>query len=173
MLLPLPSLSRNPFANPRTAAAALGVPYILASSWAPITAPADTNENTLATITIPAGAIGANGSLDVYALFRFTNGADDKITRMRLGGISGTIVHQLTHTTVNARDILVTIGNRNAENSQISRSAFWIPYTAPTNNPTPATVDTSAATTLVITGQKETGANTLILEGYRALLFYQ
>lgn len=156
----------------RAAAAALGVPYILAQSWVAVPAPADTSENILATITIPAGALGPNGSMEVYALFSYTNGADDKIPRMRLGGISGTILHTRTQTTTDALETIVRFGNRNAQNSQVARNSGWAPYTSATNAPTTAAIDTSAQTTLVITGQKETGANTLTLEGYRALLFY-
>lgn len=45
----------------------LGVPYILAASAVAAPTTGDTSENTLATVTIPAGALGANGIIRIHS----------------------------------------------------------------------------------------------------------
>lgn len=47
-----------------------------------------TNETTLASVTIPAGLMGADGTLRVYALFSYTGTAGTKTVRCKLGGQS-------------------------------------------------------------------------------------
>lgn len=47
-----------------------------------------TNETTLSSVTIPAGLMGADGSIRIYALFSFTGTAGTKTIRAKLGGQS-------------------------------------------------------------------------------------
>jgi hypothetical protein len=65
---------------------------ILGASAVAVSGAADTNENILATITIPAGAMGLNGILRVYADYTVTNNANAKTLRVRLSGIGGTVL---------------------------------------------------------------------------------
>lgn len=138
---------------------------ILGASAVAVSGAADTAENILATVNVPAGAMGLNGILRVYSLWTFTNGADDKICRVRLGGIGGTAFGSTTATTSATLTDFRQIANRGAANSQVSTSS-GVQFATSSGATVTGAIDTSAATTLVLTGQKETGANTLTLEAY-------
>lgn len=142
-------------------------PQIIAQSAVAVTTPADTNENTLATITIPGGVIGANGRLVVEAYFNVTASTNSKTWRVRLGGTS---LHNGVTTSATAVSVgtLAPIANRNSESSQVG-----VGYTG--NGVSSAalptgTVDTTADQTLTITGQKATGAETMTLAQYTVRL---
>lgn len=148
-----------------------GVPFVIAQSYAAVSGAADTNENTLATVTIPANAMGANGLLMVDALWTVTNGADDKILRIRFSGASGTQYFGATITSSATVRVNVLIANRGATNSQVGWSGpTTVSYGGSAQAAVTSAVDTTAATTLVFTGQKETAGNTLTLDGYTVYL---
>jgi hypothetical protein len=141
-----------------------GVPYVLGASGVAVSGAADTNENTLATITIPANAMGASGVLRIDTLWTHTNSANNKILRVRLGGGAGTAYAAFTVTTVATTHGFTIIYNRGVANSQVGTS------TAPSATSGSAlitsAVDTTSATTIVITGQKASAGETLTLESY-------
>lgn len=137
---------------------------LLAQSFADVTVPADTTEDTLATITVPANALGANGALLVHVAFSGTNSANTKILRVRYSGAAGTTVAATISTNVNAAMTLM-IGNQNAAGSQRWTTVGSISI-APTPISTTSAVDTTGPTTLVLTGQKQLGAETMTLNGY-------
>lgn len=142
-------------------------PQIISQSAVAVTAPADTNENTLATITIPGGVIGSNGRIYIEAYFTVTASTNNKTWRARLGGTA-------LHTGVTASATVVSVGtiisiaNRNSEASQIGTS-FTGNGVSATALPT-GTVDTTTDQTLIITGQKATGAETMTLAQYTVRL---
>jgi hypothetical protein len=144
-----------------------GVPILLAQSFAAASGAADTNENTLATVTVPANTLGANGSLRIVTYWSFTNNANNKTCRVRFSGAAGTTYYTQTYTTQLVATAEVFIGNRNATNSQAGwfRQSNGAGSTSISTLSTSA-VDTTAATTLLITGQKATGTDALTLEGY-------
>lgn len=138
---------------------------VLGASAVAVSGGADTNENILATITIPAGAMGLNGQLRVTTLWTVTNSVNNKVIRVRLGGIGGTAYLGNTLTTsASAADTRV-ISNRGAANSQVGWQSGLGTGGSSSAVQTSA-IDTSAATTLVITGQKATAGETLTLESY-------
>lgn len=139
---------------------------VLAKSAVPVSAGANTNENVLATITIPANAMGPNGSVRIWTSWTYTNGADDKTPRIRFGGASGTVYFSTTATTTATVSTVTTISNRGAANSQVGNLNAASPFQASTGALITSSVDTAADTTVVITGQKENSANTLTLESY-------
>ena len=144
-----------------------GSARILGASAVAVSGAADTAENILGTVTIPAGAMGVNGILRVEALWTVTNSANNKTLRVRLGGIGGTQFIGNVVTTVATARALVSIANRGAANSQISMAnSFNTMWGSTTNAVTTAAIDTSAATTIVITGQKASAGETLTLESY-------
>lgn len=143
-----------------------GVPIKLAESVVQVATPADTTEDVLATVTIPANTVAANGQIRVWAMFSYTNSANNKTMRARLGGIGGTVYFTATRTSQLVTYAQVWIGNVNATNSQ---AGFYLETSAgATSQGTRATsaIDMTASTTLVITGQKGLGSETLNLEGY-------
>lgn len=138
---------------------------IIASSATPVSGPADTSENILATVTIPAGVMGTNGRLRIESLWTITNSANNKIVRVRLGGISGT---QFLGRVIGAAATfynLFTISNRNAANSQVSNQSNG-DFTISTASVVTGSIDTSTAQSLVFTGQKASAGETITLESY-------
>jgi len=142
-------------------------PQIIAQSAVAVNAPADTNENTLATITIPGGVMGANGRLVVEAYFNITASTNNKTWRVRLGG---TVLHNGGATSATGVSVgtLAPIANRNSESSQVGVGFTGIGVSS-TTHPT-GTVDTTTDQTLTITGQKATGAETMTLAQYSVRL---
>lgn len=154
-------------ASPTLAGNRIGVAYPIAQSFSVVTAPADTNEDTLATITVPANAMGANGMLRVTAMWAYTSSANNKTLRIRYSGGSGTAFFQTTQTTNAGMSATILIANTNVTNAQIgyidaSSTTFG---GAIVTRPT-AAVDTTAATTVVITGTKASAGETMQLVGY-------
>ena len=147
-------------------------PRVLAVSGTAASAAADTLENVLATITIPAGSIGANGQLWVYTLWSYTNSANIKTMRVRLGGASGTQALAISQNTSTHFADLRIIQNVNAENSQIFFDRGSVPHPGATSVGTSITaaIDTSAATTLVLSGQKASAGETLTLSAYSVMV---
>lgn len=143
---------------------------VLARSNASVAAPADTNEDILATINLPAGLMGLDGSVRVRAHFSYTNSANTKTLRARLGGAAGTVYNQIAATASTYAAFEIWISNRGAANSQLGApngislfSSGGVAAVAVTS-----AVDTSAATTVVLTGQKALGTETVSLDRYIA-----
>jgi len=134
------------------------------ASGAAVSGAADTNENTLATIAIPAGAMGINGVLRVTTLWTMTSSANNKIVRTKLGS---TDYGAATLTTTVAYREQRQINNRAGAASQVAftqaNGASW--STAAGANMT-GTENTANALNLLITGQKATAGETLTLESY-------
>lgn len=146
-----------------------GPEVVLGKSGAAVNTPADTSEDTLATINIPANAMGANGVLRIYTLWSFTSSANNKTLRIRFSGASGTIYMNPVFTTSVGYAALTMIANRNATNSQVGFASAatngGLGSSSASANVT-SSVDTTAATSLVITGQKASAGETLTLESY-------
>jgi hypothetical protein len=152
----------------------VNAPRILAQSAVAVSGAADTAENTLATITVPANAMGPNGTLRIWTSWSYTNSANGKTLRVRFSGASGTQFMNPTVTASVVTSQITQITNRNATNSQVSASganASGIVVGSGTALATSA-VDTTVETTIVITGQKALGTETLTLERYLVELIY-
>lgn len=164
----------------RLAAGTLGIegkaiPYVHAQSAVSATIGAVTTETVLATITIPGGALGPNGFIELWTWTTVTSNANNKTQYVRLGGAAGTAVVDATVTTNSAVSRFTIIGNRNSQSSQVAM--------APSGNnsggtgqfgaayPT-AAVDTSASWDLVIAGKKANSADTYTLEAYKLVIHY-
>lgn len=148
-----------------------GVVTLLAQSFVPATAPVDTTEDTLATITVPANTLGANGSLRVTTYWTVTNGASNKVLRVRYSGGAGTTYLQFTVTAIATVVSQLQIANRNATNSQVgttTTAATAGGFGTSSGAFNTSAVDTTASTTVVVTCQKVTSTDTCTLEGYTA-----
>lgn len=150
-----------------SAAANLAVSHILGKSSVAVSGAADTNENTLATVSLPA--MNANDQVRARMRFTVTNSANLKTFRARISGISGTIFLTDTLTSSQGSNYYaeLVVGLRNATNSQIA-SHFGMRGNTAAGNAAVVTgaVNMSVATSLVLTGQKATGSETLTLEWY-------
>lgn len=128
-----------------------------------------TSEEVLYTYTGTAGDIGANGMLLVRTGWSYTNSANNKTCRVKIGasgaGTGGTAMMAVTNTTTATfvRDTLIF----NANNQAVQKAAPAANSTglgASSAAMASATIDTSAAWEIAITGQKASGGETLTLE---------
>jgi hypothetical protein len=145
--------------------ATLGTWRVLAASAVAATHTGTTAETALATVAIPAGAMGPNGILRVTLLWSYSNSVNGKTKRVRLGGASGAVLMQhLNSTSVAIRHHLL-IQNRNAETAQIAGQITGGLAASSVANAT-SSVDTSAAQDLVITAQLANAGESVTLESY-------
>lgn len=152
-----------------------GVPrsaILLAASAVAVSHTGDTNETALATIAIPAGAMGLSGGLHIYTTWSMTNSGNNKNPRVRLGGIAGTAFLGATFTTSATLHDFRRIRNRGAANSQVggTGATTGVPIGATSVAVITGTIDTSQAQDLVLSGQLALGTETLTLENYEVWL---
>ena len=120
-----------------------------------------TVETTLVTITIPAGLIGSKGKVKLYPLWSTTNNANTKTLRVKFQ--SGTVYTAVAYNTAHVGG-LVIIRNLESESIQRVSSGLLAGLGGTATSISQTTVNTSAATTITITGQLAVGTDTLTLE---------
>ena len=125
-------------------------------------------ETMLATITIPANVVGANGQIKVNAYWTVTSSANVKNIRARLGGIGGTAVFGnaiTTQATVLSNTLII---NANSTSSQVSFSevARGTDGLVNTLASISSSIDMTTSQSLVITGQLTNTGETITLVGY-------
>lgn len=116
-------------------------------------------ETTLSTDTILANSLGKNGVFTAEGTIVINSTADNKVTRLKFGGVT---LATFTQTTTTGMRWRVTIQNANATNVQnmvIESCAVGGTWTYAI--PTAGAIDTTADTTFVVTGQKATAGDTL------------
>lgn len=123
-----------------------------------------TTETKLASVKLPGGLLGRNGRLRITALWTYTNSANSKNLRIRLGGTSGTAFLSATATTTAIQRTLTEIVNRNSEASQVGTSVSG--YVASTTSLLTSSINTATEQEIAITGQLTNTGETLKLEGY-------
>ena len=136
-------------------------PIKVFSLSAPVVLTGSTSGVTLATITIPAGLIGANGKLKIYPLWATTNNANVKTLRLNIGGV---LCSTMTSQSVPNNSGLLIIRNINSESAQKCSSGLVAGIGASSGSIASTTIDTTAATAITITGQLAVGTDTLTLE---------
>jgi hypothetical protein len=152
------------------AAKNLGTGVVLAGSAVQASHTGDTAEFTLATVTIPAGAIGANGRVVVEADVSFAGTGGVKTTNIYFG--SQLFVGHTAGTGESARPTRMRITNRGNPASQrwdadtISLSSSQAKGFNGTGS-----LDTSVEQTLAIKGQLGSATDTITLESYQVTLF--
>jgi hypothetical protein len=149
----------------------LGVPYVVAASAATgMSTTGSVTENTLASITIPGGAMGANGSVRITAVFSLSNNANTKVMRIKFGGTTYTSVSLSNSTTLRQ---FTQIINRNSVSSQVGAATFAGGFSSSSGAAVTSSVDTSSDVTLLITGQNGNSADTITLESYLVEVIYR
>lgn len=141
----------------------------IASSAVAVSVTNTTVETTLATITIPANAMGPNGWIEVYATFSYTNSANSKILRIRLGG---TAVGSSSVTTTAALTGALFIHNRNDVASQLCAPGN-LGFSATANASVATTFDSTGPLALTINGLMAALAETITLERFVVRVFKQ
>lgn len=156
----------------RVSAAGLRSGEFIYSSATPVSLTGTASETTLATITIPAGSIGANGKVIVTTLWSCI-GTNTKNARVRMGGASGTVYSNPAITTQTAGRMATEISNKNSQTSQIGNGVSASGLGFGTFTTVTSSVDTSAATSIVVTGQLTNTGETITLEGYSVQIIYR
>lgn len=138
-------------------------PAVIAQSAVPSPVTGTVAETTLASITIPGGAMGPNGALRISLAFSVTNSANNKTFRAKLGGQTFLLY------TVGATNMFLAaplIRNRGAQNVQLVQNNANAGLGAASVAPANANVDTSVDQVLTITAQLASAAETITLEAY-------
>ncbi len=141
-------------------------PWILAQSGVAVPLTGTTSETTLASIVLPARALGKNGALRIVTLWSMTSSANNKTPRIKLGGT--TFVAPVYGTGVTSLQHFAMLRNRGAANSQVAHASTTqnVFGAGAGSAVTTGAVDTAADQPLVITGQLALGTETLTLEAF-------
>ena len=157
----------------RGAMANLGSWYVLGHSAVQSSQLTGTaSETTFATVTIPANALGPNGIIRVTAQWTYTNSANAKYTRIRLGGLAGTAFTQNTLSTTATIQVYCIIHNVNSASSQKGQPANYTGIGGTIVAPVTASIDTTSDVDLVLTGQLTNTGESMYLESYLVEILY-
>ena len=142
--------------------------YVLGASAVAVSAPADTSEDILATINVPAGAMGLSGQVRLRGLVTVNSNANAKTVQVRLGGIAGTVYLSKNAASVTTYPFEIMLANRGVANSQTSyQDVTGLAFNSLSGNAkVTSAIDTTVAQTIVITGQKAVAGDTITLESY-------
>lgn len=151
----------------------LSFPRLIAAYGARLTNTGNTTENTLATISIPANAMGPNGFIRVTMLWTTDGNTNTKTMRVRF---NNTVFWAITNSSAThlTGQALGIIRNRNATNSQVGMALNVSGFTTGFNAAVITSAhDTTGALDLTITAQCTTsGSDSIHLEGYSVEVCY-
>jgi hypothetical protein len=143
--------------------------YVLAQSAVASSVTGTTTETTLASVTLPGGAMGANGQIEIISLWSYTNSANNKILKVKFGGQQ---LAAITNTTTATEQLLNRAANRNNSSSQVSFSAFSTGgIGTSTNAINTFAVNSDSDVTIALTGQLANTGETITLESYIIKVF--
>lgn len=138
---------------------------LLGQSAVPSSVTGSTAQTVLATVPIPAGALGINGAIRVTTLWSFTNNANNKTPGVSLGAtqVFGPVIASQA-----SMQGVAFLRNRGVLNSQVANAlgAGSVGSGSSTLAVGTFAIDTSVAQNLTITGQLATSTDTMTLEGY-------
>lgn len=128
----------------------------------------DTGEEFGPTITVPAGSLGVNGALSILSSHSVNNTANAKTCRVRYSGNAGTIYSAPSLVSDVTGRIETDIINRGATNSQVGTSLKIKGASFSTGvDAVYSAVDTTAATTIVLSIQRATATDNIVIEQFR------
>lgn len=151
----------------RNLAVNLGIGYVVDQGAVAASHTGTTSLTTVKTVTIPAGVIGANGSVVIEATFGGNDTTDNKTYRVNFGG---TFIYSGTQTTSPSGSIRKVVHNRNSESSQVCASSARESTGFGTSNTT-LSVDTTAAVDVTFQVQLGVGTDTATLESWRVVVY--
>ena len=140
-------------------------PYIQCSSGAASSVTGTTTLTTLATCTLPGGALGPNGHVHIFTYWTMTGSTNSKIIRSQFGNqayLAETITALTTIGTV--RETIVWAANSRI--AQVGSSFFG----ANTTNFT-SSVDTKNSVAILLTGQLSNTSETITLAAYSVVVY--
>ncbi len=139
--------------------------YLLATSAVAVSHTGSTAETTLATISVPANALGANGALRITAQMGYSGGTSTWTPRIKFNGTSFIEPAAFANTLLSAR-LQTQIHNRNATNSQVGTALIQANFSGVAGAVVTSAHDTTGALNITITGQLTNGADTVRLDSY-------
>ena len=142
---------------------------VLAQSAVQVAHTGDTNLTTLASITIPANAMGANGRVRIT----YTGGASGTNSKEWFISFGGTVLLGVQTTTNTSMRTQTEIANRNATNSQVGNASNQASWGSSTQGVVTASVDTTSPVTILLQGVLGNSSETITLESYLVELFYR
>jgi hypothetical protein len=128
-------------------------------------------EIVVATVTIPAGAMGPNGYMDVDFGHQINTAAGNKTPRIRLSGAAGTVLTGAALSTTNypmGRLKLSNLGLATRQRAFYDLMAAGGVFSAVSY----ANIDTTVATTLVFSLEKATATNHVLFEDVSVRIGY-
>ncbi|SFN73554.1 hypothetical protein [Nitrosospira briensis] len=124
-------------------------------------------DEVLASFNIPAGLLGVNSVLQIEPVWTFTNSANNKILRIKIGT---TTVYSTARTTSVKEAPLFVLANRNSLARQI-KPYDGVYVTAGSVAPETYAINFSVPVTVELTGQRANSGDSLTLEYYRVVHF--
>ena len=124
-------------------------------------------DEVLTSFTIPPRILGVNSILQIEPMWTFTSSANNKILKVKIGGVT---VYQAARTTSVKEAPLVVLANRNSVALQIKPYDNSYAF-AGLDMPEAYSIDFSVAVNVQIMGQRTNSGDSLRLEYYRVLHF--
>lgn len=143
-------------------------PLVLAQSGVASAVTGTTSPTTLATISVPANSLGANGALRIDFSASFTASTNLKTISCQLNGSTVASFGRSGATETGVRSLAV-VQNRGVTNSQVisepsSTSVVFGVFTA--TFPATLSIDTTASTSITFVGTLANSSETITLERY-------
>jgi hypothetical protein len=151
-------------AGPQFVPTVIGNPLLVVGSNSAYTQTTGSNVN-LASVLLPAGSMGVNGSLRIHLAHTCNNTAGNKIGSIYMP--SSTLLWTQTMTTTTYYEAQVDVRNRGIQNSQIISKAagFGLGAVAWASSQLTA-VNTAVDNMILLTGQLATATDALVLEDF-------
>jgi hypothetical protein len=140
------------------------IPRVLATTAVSASNTGNLNDTILATITVPAHAMGLNGRIRVTAMFGKTGTAGTANNTIYFGGTL--VFFGVMGATSLSNRVQIDLANRGALNSQVAGGTGSDGFGPNTNPWVFPAVNTAADVTLLIRGQLANAADTIILDSY-------
>jgi hypothetical protein len=157
-------------ATAQGACANLGVERIIGNSSAGVAHTGDILSTVVATVTIPAGAMGANGYIVAEALWSAgANNANAKTCAIRFGG---TVVSNVGLASQLANHVTARVSNRTVVNSQVAQAITTTGWGNQTTGPVTSAENTANAVDVTFTIQLGVNTDTVTLESYLVKVYY-
>lgn len=160
-------------ADARAQCATLGTWRVVGASAVAVSVTGTTAKTALATVNIPAGAMGANGRLRVTCHYSFNASTNTKTVSFEYGGTAFFARSEAGATVASQRDQR-EVCNRNSNSSQVSwRASTFGGFGAGTVASTTGAVNSAAAQDVIFYGQLTSAGETVTLENYIVEVLYQ
>lgn len=142
----------------------LTTPRIVAQSAVPASVTGTLSETTLATIAIPAGAMGVNGKIRVVSYWSCTNNANGKTVNFRIAGsLFGATGSLANNASACYQQEIMAV---NATNAQKMRQNPAAPFGSSTGGISTLAVDMTQAQNITLTAVLTNVGDTVTLEAY-------